>query len=305
MSRRWAIPSLVAGVAAIVIVVGAVVLVPLRPGSAAAEVLHDAASLSAEAVDIDVPEGEFLEVQTTSTLLSLWDVDMPAQWARFNNGDPRAAEAGLSVQSTRTLYVPSNRDDTWVLVDSAPQVVAEYGARADDARSDWDKLNAATRPKSTVYPGGVSTTPDGGARSYFDGRDVYGEMPRDPDALLDWWRERSGLSGGEADRWAVSGIAQGLSVNLMPADLRAAMFEALALLDNADVIDTNGAQTTLAFAWDLGARSIETRLTIDAERGLLVGTKELEHLDRELFPSPVVLQESVVSTSIVDATDSP
>lgn len=298
--RRWALPSLLMGAAAVAVVTAVAVLVPMRAPSAAAEVLRGAASLSASAVDIEVPEGQFLEVETTGTLLVLWDADMRAQWARFNNGDPRAAEAGLDVRSTSTLYVPSDRDDDWILVSAAPEVTASYGDRADEARGDWARQRGSSENETAVFPGGVSTTPDGGAPSYFDGRNVYDEMPRDPEALLEWWRERSGLSGSEADRWAVSGIADDLSVNLMPAELRAAMFGALALLGSAEVSDVDGELTTLSFAWELGGRNIETRLTIDTDRGLVTGTMELEHVDGTIFPSPVVLQETTVSTSIVD-----
>lgn len=303
--RRWAFPSLLAGAAVVAVVAVVSVVLPMRAPSAAAGVLQNAASLSASAVDIEVPEDQFLAVETTGTYLLLWDADMPAPWARFNNGDPRAAEAGLEVRSTSTLYVPADRDADWTLVTSAPQVVADYGDRAGEARTDWARQNAGIQNEVAVYPGGVSTTPDGGASSYFDGRDVYDQMPRDPGALLDWWRERSGLSGGEADKWAVSGIAESLSVNLMPADLRAAMFNALALLGNAKVVATEGTLTTVAFPWELGSRSLETRLVIDTRRGLLIGVTELEYVESSFFPAPVVLEETTVSTGVVETVPAP
>lgn len=297
--RRWALPSLLAGAVAAT-VVGVAVFVPMRAPSAAAQVLHEAATLSVSAADIEVPAGEFLAVERSSTMLFLWDADMRAQWARFNNGDPRAAEAGLDIQSTSTLYVPSDRDDDWTLVDSGPQVSTVYGPRAEEARVDWERLHGTADAKTTAFPGGVSATPDGGVPAYLDDRDIYDEMPRDPEALLDWWRDRSGLVGSEADRWAVSGIADDLSVNLMPADLRATMFDALALLGNAEVTDADGALTTISFAWELGARSIETRLVIDTERGLVTRALELEYVEGTFFTSPVVLQETAVSTKVVD-----
>lgn len=99
----------------------------------------------------------------------------------------------------------------------------------------------------------------------------------------------------------VERLLQDLSMNLTPADLRAAMFEALALLGNAEVLESDDSEATLAFAWEVGARSFETRIVIDTKRGLLLNMAELEYVDGTLFPSPVVLLDTTVSTSIVDA----
>lgn len=297
--RWWALPSLVAGAAAVVIAVA--VLVPLRAPSAAAQVFHDAGALSVIAADIEVPTGQYLEVETTSNLLVLWDVDMPATWARFNNGDPRAAEAGLELHATSKLYVPSDRDDDWTLVNSDARIVTEYGERADEARADWIRDNPEQAGETIVYPGGEIQSPEGGTPSYLDRRDLYPTMPRDSELLLQWWRDRSGVSGAEADRWIVRTMAEDLSVNLMPADLRQAMFDALALVAGAEVTTVDGDLTTVSFPWTVGARRFETQLVVDTKRGLIARTTELEYVEGTPFPSPLVTQETSVSMKAADA----
>lgn len=293
---RWALPSLALGGAALA--AAAVVVVPAGTPSAAAQVLQDAASLSASATSIAIPAGEYLRIESKSTELALWDVDMPAPWARFNNGDPRAAEAGLDVVSTRTIYVPADHADDWIVRDADREVVRAVGDRAAEARQDW-RLFAASPGQTTRYPGGKVAHPEGGKTSYLDDHDVNDQMPRDPGALLNWWRDRSGLSGEEADRWAVEAMAEKLSMNLAPADLRSAAFDALALIDGTRVVSTNGDLSTLAFPWRLDSRNLETRLTIDTARGLVTGVSELEFVPGTKFGSPVVLQETTVSTEIV------
>jgi hypothetical protein len=277
----------------------AVVLVPAGAPPAAGQVLHDAASLSASATSIAIPAGEYLRIESKGTELVLWDVDMPAPWARFNNGNPRSAEAGLDVVATRTIYVPANHADDWILRDADREVVRSVGDRAAEARHDWSRLFAPPPGQTTRYPGGKVADPEGGRSSYLDDREVYDQMPRDPGALLNWWRDRSGLSGEEADRWAVEAMAEKLSMNLAPADLRSAAFDALALIDGTRVVSTNGDLSTLAFPWRLDSRTLETRLTIDTARGLVTGVSELEFVSGTMFGSPVVLQETTVSTEIV------
>lgn len=293
---RWALPALALGGAAMA--AAAVVIVPVGAPSAAAQVLQDAASLSASATSIAIPAGEYLRIESKSTELVLWDVNMPAPWARFNNGDPREAEAGLDVVSTRTIYVPADHEDDWILRDADREVVRAVGDRAAEARHDW-RLFAASPGQTTRYPGGKVAHPEGGKTSYLDDHEVNDQMPRDPGALLNWLRDRSGLSGEAADRWAVEAMAEKLSKNLAPADLRSAAFEALALIDNAKVHSEKGDTTTIAFPWNLGTRTLETRLTIDTSRGLVTGVSELEFVSGTMFGSPVVSQEKTVSTEIV------
>lgn len=294
---RWALPSLALGGAAMA--AAAVVVVPAGTPSAAAQVLQDAASLSASAASIAIPAGEYLRIESKSTELVLWDVDMPAPWARFNNGNPRAAEAGLDVVGTRTIYVPADHADDWIVRDTDREVVRAVGDRSAEARNDWSRLFAPPPGQTTRYPGGKVADPEGGRTSYLDDHEVSDQMPRDPGALLSWLRDRSGLSGEEADRWAVEAMAEKLSMNLAPADLRSAAFEALALIEGAKVLSTKGEMTTIAFPWSLGSRTLETRLMIDTSRGLVTGVSELEFVSGTMFGSPVVLQETTVSTEVV------
>ncbi|MCE6995901.1 CU044_5270 family protein [Saccharothrix sp. S26] len=69
-----------------------------------------------------------------------------------------------------------------------------------------------------------------------DDPEFYTRLPRDPQALLQWLRESTTQGGGEPAavfHWAL----QLLSTGLVPADLRASLYRALALLDGVTVAD--------------------------------------------------------------------
>ncbi len=303
-ARKALIPAALVG--GIAVAAGAVsIVIPAAPNAAAADVLRGTAALSDSASEIEIPAGQYLKVESTSTILTLWDADMSVDWARFNNGDPRAAEAGFDVQSTRTMYVPANRDDDWVVVDSRHVIINEFGSYLDEARADWNHFSVGSDSETDVCPGGELLTVEGGQSTFLDRRTEYAEMPRDPEKLLSWWRERSGLTGKEADRWVVSGITEDLSVNLAPAELRAAMFEALSLLPDIRIVDTSGSDTTLSFSWHMNDRVFETLVKVDTERGLLTSVHELQSMPIvTIFGSPILLSSLAVSTQVVDTAPS-
>lgn len=304
--RRWIGGiSLAAGVASVAIVAGAIVAP--HESSSAAEVLNRAADVTVNATEPELKPGQYLRVSQTFDGLVLWDVDMPADWARFNNGDPREADAAVRTRQTYDLYVPEDRNETWVQTRSNQEVVETFGPRGDEALSDLRRTQGGLQDGQTDYlKGGKYSGKDGGEEGsgYLDHRDQYASMPRDPQKMLDKWQQATDDTGARGN-WATftEAIEDVNSANLAPADLRETMFRALALIDGVTVIAVDGDLTTLACDGKTGKRTFRTTLTIDTERGLIVGGSGIELTPGlpSFLPSPAVVNSWSVETTVVDA----
>lgn len=312
--RRWiGATALAGGVAATVVVINVVAPASIDP--AAAAVLQNAADVTINAVDTTLAPGQYLRIQTEGDTLWKWDVDMGSEsWQRFNNGNRADAEAGIVVQTTDVLYVPADRSSDWIWDGSAPPaVVKTYGSRADEAVADWKVNDKASDsgywPDIQVLPGGETRAADGDPHEYLldSYRRLYPDMPRDPQALLDWFRARSG-DPNVADQWVVSAIADTLSANLMPADLRAATLRALALVPGIRVADTQGNQTTLQYASSDWLWTRTTQITIDTTAGMItaVSQKDTSNIPGGgNIPASTPDTRTVVNTTVVDRAPTP
>lgn len=312
--RRWISgTALVGGVAATVVAIN--VLAPASVDPAAAAVLEDAAAVTINAIDTSLAPGQYLRIQTDSDTLWRWDADMGNEaWERFNNGNRADAEAGVVVQDTRVLYVPADRSGDWIWDWSAADApIATYGDQADEAVTDWEtqarESDSGYWPDIQVLPGGEVRAAEDDPNQYLldSYREFYAEMPRDPQALLDWFRARSG-DPNVSDQWVVGAIADTLSANLMPADLRAATLRALALVPGIRVADVDGDQTTLEYTsgdwlWDR-----TTEITIDTNLGMITAVSEINTnkiAGDGRIPSTVADAKTTVSTTVVDSAPTP
>jgi len=99
----------------------------------------------------------------------------------------------------------------------------------------------------------------------------YDEMPRDPAALVRWidGYQHEYLSACPPPR-----LGEPTDFNLAPADLRAAMFRALALTKGARVVAVHGDVTTIAFP-EGGESTWMLTVDIDTTTGLMVGRGNL------------------------------
>lgn len=312
--RRWiGGTALVGGVAATVVAIN--VLAPARIDPAAAAVLEDAAAVTINAIDTTLSPGQYLRIQTDSDTLWKWDAGMGDEaWERFNNGNRDDAEAGIVVQDTRVLYVPADRSSDWIWDWSATDApIATYGDRADEAVADWE---TQARESDSGYWPDIQALPGGEVRGAGDDpnqylldsyREFYADMPRDPQALLGWFRAHSG-DPDVSDQWVVSAIADTLSANLMPADLRAATLRALALVPGIRVADINDDQATLEYTSGDWLSSRSTQITIDTTLGMIIAVSESDTnkiATGGSIPSTVADTETLVTTTVVDSAPKP
>lgn len=312
--RRWlGASALVGGVAVTAVAIS--VLTPPQIDPAAAAVLENAADVTIAAIDTTLAPGQYLRIQTDSEQLWQWDVGMGDEaWERFNNGNRADAEAGLVVQESRVLYVPADRSADWIWDWSAdPQVAATYGTRTDEATADWAAREAASNsgywPDVQALPGGEIPAAEGDDTQYLldSYRPVYDQMPREPQALLDWFRARSG-DPNVSDQWVVDAMTDVLTANLMPAELRAAVLRALALVPGIRVSGVDGPATTLEYQSGDWLYTRTTEITLDTELGMissLAQTTSNNVIGSDTIPATVPDSRTTVRTTVVENAPTP
>ena len=329
-----------ATVVASVFIAGLVAPVVVQPVSAAAaEVLNDAAELVITGVDPVVGPGQYLKIRETYDLVSLWEAGTTVPVAGFNTATLRTAEGAVHVRGVSDLYVPGDRTGDWIADDrTANEVLDVWGDSRVRAAYDEMAELAALPPGTDADPAGIRALPQGADRNrsnastpqvtpspgapgsevsappvnevgYYDRfRPFYGEMPRDPQQLLDWYRDQLQTSD---DWYLFQSIGQGLQTNLMPRDLRASSLRVLSLLNNVDVTATNGSITTLALSSSLGLDGefgdlLVSELDLDTSTGQIVGGRETyPHRRTSLVPARIPWASWQIEMTVVDEAPAP
>ncbi|MDQ0641942.1 hypothetical protein [Microbacterium murale] len=282
--RRWAgigIGGLVAGATATAIVIGSVLAPVDAPTASAADALNAAADATLTAAVLDPAPGQYIRIQEVSTQELGWTSDPSLPERGYLDGRGSATEA--TVRQARSLYVPADRSQDWVEdYDESTEVLEVSGPDAAAARAVLESEGAGPRMGVQVYPGGMYTQTGVGAEGV-DPEDVltfsrnalacyYDEMPRDPEELVAWLDDSSYeyLSDCPPPQ-----LGEPIDFNLAPADLRAAMFQALALVPGAHIERVEGDITTVAFP-EGGESDWMQTVDVDTSQGLIVGRGNLE-----------------------------
>lgn len=301
-TRRWiGVGGLVAASAAAAVVIGMVA----GPGGAmpaAAEVFDRAADATLTTVAMTPKPGQYIRIEETATYRLGWVQD--ASQAGGGWWDSRPSETEATVVQSRSLYVPADRSGDWVRdYDESFEVLSVSGPNAEVARPALVSERIGSGLDIEVFPGGRYTEPDaplvdGEARTFaVDGLACNGdEMPRDPRALAQWVRdyEPVALAPCRPPRFT-----EPETFNLAPADLRAAMFRALALMEGAKVLRVDGSITTIAYPEGDESDWMET-IDIDTTTGLLVGRGNLDS-DRWASRVSVSIIDALPDTAVVPA----
>ena len=262
------------------------------------EILQQAAMRSA---DIDLAPGQYLKIEEVQSFVE-YSIEDAATGELVPAGNRENAEAAFITERTTSLYVPADREDEWVWdlrgEWSTPQ---QWGERADEAIETWRAMDMGNTPELWQLPGGRDPENEENPDATIDNRAEYEQMPREPEALLDWYREQSTAPQENTDAWIVWTISSALATNLAPADLRAAMFDSLALIDGVEVIDTDGALSTFTISQTTGDWTRTTTFTVDTDRALVTSVADTSiPQSGSIVPANVPDEQRIVSVEVVD-----
>ncbi|RAM37211.1 CU044_5270 family protein [Arthrobacter globiformis] len=286
--------------AAALIVGGIVVADVVRPGAPgataeAAEVLNNAAAATIRTSDPVLGPGQYLKIETQ---------ELTGGGAQTADG----REVNWQETTAGQVYVPANRDGEWVWnreprvplessTDEAKALAAEIAAR--------DSYRPAGQPSSVGIvraPGGAFYGNEPTAIIGTPLKDA-GNLPKDPRALLDLIYERTKGAGKTPDSEAFVTIADGLRTGAVPAELRAALYKAAALIPGVTLSDrqaTIDGRTGTAIGIPSPDGAARTDIIIDPASGLVIGEQSvlLNYLGS---PAGTVTSWSSVRTSVVNS----
>lgn len=265
------------------------------------ELLQQAANRSA-AIELD--PGQYLKIEEVQEFLE-YSIEDAATGELIPAGNRENAEAAFVTQRTTNLYVPADRDDEWVWDLRGEWSTPEaWGDRADEAIETWRSQDKGDTPELWRLPGGRDPENEENPDATIDNRAEYEQMPRDPEALLDWYRERPTAPDENTDVWIAWTISSALATNLAPVDLRSAMFDALALIDGVEVIDTKGTTSTFTISQESGQWTRTTTFTVDTEQALVTSVLDSSlPASGSIVPPEVPDEKRSVTVQVVD--DSP
>lgn len=262
--RRWIGGSaLVGGIAAAALVIGVVVNPASVPTAAASVVLEHAAEATLATVALSPAPGQYIRIEETFEQLH----------SGFAPKEGLEYEVRYTTEYSRVIYVPSDRSDDWVAHFKPVRVTVTDGdtGLTDDIEVaegvGTEKALAGVAPIE-AYPGGRIMAGDGWETHEYRINQMeryYDEMPREPQRLLDWigrYEQEEGI--------AAPALVNLYGFNLAPADLRATIFRALALLEGASVISVDGDITTIAYP-EGGEDDLRAVISVDTALGLIVG----------------------------------
>lgn len=296
---------LIASAAAAVLVGGIVVADVVRPNgpgatAEAAEVLNNAAAVTIRTADPVVGPGQYLKIETT---------ELTGSGAQAADGHE------ISWQETTggQIYVPADRKGEWVWNREGRVPLA---SSTEEAKAEARRLRELSKtedfPKDQVNPmlGGVVRA-NGGA---FYGNEPTviigtplkdaGSLPKDPRALLDLIYDRTKGAGKSPEAEAFVTIADGLRTGVVPADLRAALYKAAALIPGVTVGSkqaTVDGRTGIAIGIPTPGGGSRRDIIIDPASGLVIGEQDVLLKDYPGAPAGTVSTWTSVKTSVVDA----
>ncbi|ROP39760.1 CU044_5270 family protein [Saccharothrix texasensis] len=156
--------------------------------------------------------------------------------------EPAAAPSGYAylVESRTETWIPQDVTREWLnrrtplagakwLGGTVPQ--SEAPLPEPDVTAKGERRGAC----GDFFPGSLPEKVCGDPADW-DNPDFYAPLPRDPRALLQWLRDLTAQRGGTPAAVFHFGV-QLLHTGLVPADLRASLYRALALLDGVTVAD--------------------------------------------------------------------
>lgn len=251
--------------------------------TAAAKVLNSAAVAASDVSDPIVAPGQYLRVKTDAVWQTTGITD---------NGDP----VSYLEKHQDTLYIPADQNDDWVWQRQAGEPYQTFGAESE----------AFAQSSRQSSPAELLRAPGG---AFFDGQAAqssqdFTALPTDPQQLLDLIYNTTRGAGQSKDGEALVWIADQLRQGTVPATIRAALYQAAALIPGVTITEQ---QATLNGTTGVAIGRVETAtnsrqdIIIDPSNGQFIGEREV-YLDATAgLPAGTASSFTTVTTSVVDS----
>ena len=288
--RRAALATAAAAVIAASFVVADVVGPGDRPGASAeaAEVLSDAATATIATSDPVVGPGQYLLVDTTAVYSATTSTGTEEYfWLESQDGQ---------------VYVPADLSAEWVW-NREPRVPVQFFDEQSRQLAESQQLDLLDRGELVRGPAGDFYGSEPSILGNIPLEEALGSSPRDPRQLLDLIYEQTQGSGPTPDEAAFNAIADSLRTGVIPADLRAALYGAAALVPGVTVLDPQAAmdgRVGISLGMDTRFSGSRTEMIIDPKTGLLIGEREVLLEAQYGAPAGTVISWTAVTTSVVD-----
>lgn len=271
------------------------------PASAAAE-LRTAADLTARERDTPQRPGQYRYVAERSTDLA--DIDLSSGLIAWR------------YDITSTTWVPYDQNGTWTQDNTVSDPTQWLAGSAAQAAQHGISVHGHGKPvgRTTAPCGDFKAVNTGQPPSCARTRDWYqptsawlATMPRDPHQLLAMLRsnpQQQGQGPVPDAQQPVERAARLLDSGLVPADLRAALYRALALLPNLAVTDravTLDGRAGLAIGVDDWMSDLRQDIVIDPATGRYLGDRTVRPHPTDGLPANTVIAETAVTTAVVPA----
>ena len=260
---------------------------------AAAEVLHSAALASIGNSDALLAPGQYLRVDTAAVYGATTQI-----------GDSARMVSYLTITNDE-LYVPADRAQDWVWVRGLAEPYDTFGPESERvAEESWA---AVVSERGADYKELVRA-PKGAFYSYENvhSPDHLAELSRNPYLLLNHIYKTTMGQGNSPDGQALTWIADTLRFGAVPADLRAALYQAAAMIPGVEITEKqanlNGA-TGVAIGRLEDATGIRQDLIIDPTTGQLIGERQVlthEGDEQSGFPIGTTISWTAITTTVVD-----
>ncbi len=284
---RWAAISSVAATALTVTLVlsDVVGLAGWRGGAetAAAAVLEQAASSAGQLSDPAVSDGEYLLVETTAMYVSSTD--------------------GVSFPTLTTdqMYIPADRDDDWVWFRPLSEPYGSFGPESQAASEEnfasiyaehgKDYVEKLRAPAGRWYSGDSQVSPE-----------ALSDLPRDPHRLLNFIYRTTLGAGPSQDGEALVFIADRLRSGVLPADMRASLYQAAALIPGVEFVEdqaTLDGRTGTAIGRVEANGDFRQDIIVDPDTGLFIGERTTQLAAQDGIPANTITSWSAVTTTVV------
>lgn len=259
----------------------------------AAEVLNSAAELTIKTSDPVVNPGQYLKIESTN----LWSTEASEATAA-GEADPNKNWIWLDTEKM-SMYIPADRNDEWVWKRSGriPTTFFDEGSKnyaLSQAKSMGDTSELLRAPKGAFYD----------QESSFPDADELAAYSRNPRVLLNGIYKSTLGSGQSIDGEALVYIADLLRTGLVPADLRAALYKAAAMIPGVTIAEdqaTLDGQKGIAIGRVEDVSHLRQDIIIDPLTGQLIGERQVMTQEEYGFPAGTAIAWTTIRTTVVDS----